>query len=351
MTASTMRAFRAIERKLPAQIVEAPIPVPGLGEVLIQVGGAGLCASDLKVLQGVDTYNISYPLTLGHENSGWIAQLGPGVTDWSVDQSVVVSCLGGCGSCAQCSAGFTQYCATPMTPGITYDGGLASYVVANVNQIVDLGGLPVAHAAPLADAGMTTYHAVELCDDVFGERESLLLIGLGGLGSLAVQIAKAKGWQRIIVSDVAGDKRDKALELGATDFLVSTSALAQDVGELVGKEGVTSVIDLVGADATLQSAIDVVRQGGRIVQVGTGTGSVSFGRGTIKPGVSLVQARGGNIKDLQAVVAMAQRRDLVTEIDPINLDGVADAYERMAAGKLTGRTVVVFDQASESIGT
>src|SRR5699024_5727746 len=101
---------------------------------------------------------------------------------------------------------------------------------------------------------------------------------------------------------------------------------------------------------TLQTAIDVVRPGGRVVQVGTGPGAVPFGRGLIKPGVSLIQSRGGNIRDLQAVVAMAQRGDLVTDIDPISLDGVADAYERMAAGTLTGRAVVVFDQTFESIG-
>lgn len=349
MNSALMPAFRVIDRNQPAQLVETPVPTPEPNQVLIQVGGAGLCASDLKVLQGVDTYNITYPLTLGHENAGWIAQVGQNVTGWHVGQPVVVSCLGGCDRCAQCTAGFTQYCATPLTPGITYDGGLASYVIANVSQIVALGDLPVAQAAPLADAGMTSYHAVELCHDIFGPRDTLLLIGMGGLGSLAVQIAQAKGWQRIIVCDVAAEKRAKALELGATDFVVSTSELAEDLRKLTGGDGISAVIDLVGIDATLQTAVDVVRPGGRVVQVGTGPGSIPFGRGTIKPGVSLVQSRGGNIGDLHAVVAMAERGELVTDIEPISLADVSSAYERMAAGKLTRRAVVVFGHPEESV--
>lgn len=350
MNHKTMPAFRLMARNEPAQIVETPIPVPGPNQVLIRVGGAGLCASDLKVLHGIDTYNVSCPLTLGHEIAGWIAEVGPGVTGWSLDQPVVLSCLGGCGGCAQCSAGFTQYCPTPITPGITYDGGLASYVVADDHQIVDLGDLSVAQATPLADAGMTTHHAVDLCDDVFGVRETLVLIGMGGLGSLAVQIAKAKGWQRIIVSDIAPDKREKAFQLGASDFLLSSPQLAKDVHDLVGLSGVTAVIDLVGIDTTLQAAVDMVSPGGRVVQVGTGVGSILFGRQTIKPGVSLVQARGGSIRDLQAVVDMTRRGDLVTEIDPIELSAVPEAYERMAAGELDARAVVVFEQVNESVG-
>src|SRR5690625_1962843 len=162
MQSRTMPAFRLLDRREAAQIVETPIPRPGPNQVLIRVGGAGLCASDLKVLEGVDSYNISVPLTLGHEVSGWIAEVGENVTGWTPEQAVVVACLGGCGKCSQCSGGIPQYCATPITPGITYDGGLAPYMIANADQLVDLGDLPVVQAAPLSDAGMTTYHAVSL---------------------------------------------------------------------------------------------------------------------------------------------------------------------------------------------
>jgi propanol-preferring alcohol dehydrogenase len=302
----------------------------------------------LKVLKGADSYNVEVPLTLGHEVSGWIAELGENVTGWETDQAVVVSCLGGCGICPQCAGGFTQYCATPVTPGITYDGGLAPYMVAKADQLVALGDLSVAEAAPLADAGMTTYHAVTLCEDVLGNKDSLVIIGFGGLGALAVQIAKANGWQHIIVADVMDHKRHSAMAFGASDFLLSTPQLADDVRALVGSNGTSAVIDLVGIDATLQAAADMVRPGGRIVQVGTGGGSVPFGRAHIKPGVSLVQSRGGNIQDLQAVVAMRARGELRTAIDPIALHEVTEAYQRLANGKLTKRAVVVFDHRNGS---
>lgn len=312
--------------------------------MLIRVGGAGLCASDLKVLHGDNRYGITPPLTLGHENAGWIETLGAGVVGWTRGESVVVSCLAGCGHCINCSTGDTGYCLAPAVPGITYDGGLAPFLVARPTQLVRLGELSVAEAAPLADAGVTAFHAVGLCSGAFGGPGALVAIGVGGLGSLAIQIAAAQGWANIIAVDAVAEKKDHALALGASDFLVAGPDLARQVEGLVGDAGVRAVIDLVGADQTLATALEMVRVGGRIVQVGTGHGSVPFGRDHIKPGVSLVQSRGGSMADLEAVVELARSGAVRVQIERVGLEDTGAAYASLEAGRLPARAVVTFDR-------
>jgi alcohol dehydrogenase, propanol-preferring len=341
-----MPAFRFLGSGTPdgsARVMDVPIPVPGPGEVLVRVGGAGLCASDLKVLHGDDRYDITPPLTLGHENAGWVESLGVGVTGWAKGEAVVVSCLGGCGSCVNCSTGDTSYCRSPAVPGITYDGGLAPFLLARPGQLVRLGDLPVAEAAPLADAGVTAYHAVDLCSGAFGGPGALVVLGVGGLGSLAIQIAAAQGWEAIIAVDAVAGKEARALGLGASDFLIAGPDLARGVAHLVDEAGVRAVIDLVGTDQTLHAALQMVRVGGRIVQVGTGHGSVRFGRDHVKPGVSMVQSRGGSMADLEAVVELARDGGVRLQIERFGLEEAGLAYDRLEAGQLEARAVVTFD--------
>ncbi|XKH52418.1 alcohol dehydrogenase catalytic domain-containing protein [Citricoccus nitrophenolicus] len=350
-----MLAFRYLGNGIPggdARVVEVPVPEPGPGEVLIRVGGAGLCASDLKVLRGEGSYGVTPPLTLGHENAGWVEALGAGVVGWEQGEPVVVSCLAGCGHCINCSTGDTNYCLAPAVPGITYDGGLAPFLLAWPAQLVRLGELPVAEAAPLADAGVTAFHAVGSCSGAFGGPGALVVLGVGGLGSLAIQIAVAQGWTTIIAVDAVDAKRDQALALGASDFLVAGPDTARQVADLMAGSaagpadvaGVRAVIDLVGTDQTLAAALEVVRLGGRIVQVGTGHGTVPFGRDHVKPGVSLVQSRGGSMADLEAVVRLARTGALQVEIERFSLEETAAAYADLEAGRLRARAVVIFDQ-------
>ena len=162
-----MKAYRLGRWKTRAEICEIPVPEPGPNEVLVKIGGAGACHSDLHIMEHYDATHPmlaqwSLPMTLGHENAGWVESLGPNVDGLDVGQAVAVSLVGGCGRCKNCADGWDNYCYNmgPM-PGLGRDGGLAEYMVASASSLVPLRSLEPWQAAPLTDAALTSYHAIK----------------------------------------------------------------------------------------------------------------------------------------------------------------------------------------------
>ena len=344
-----MRAYRYTGPHK-AELTECPVPEPGLGEVLIRVGASGACHSDLGVLAAPPNA-FPTPLTLGHEVAGYVDVLGPGVGRWDIGEPVVVHALLSCGRCRACALGMQNQCRVVGFDGLglTRDGGMADYVVVPETQLVRTGDLDITQAAPLADAGLTAYHAVALSRDALRPGAYCVVIGVGGLGHMAVQILAATSAVPIIAVDVDDSALELAAKLGATHTVKSGPDAVKHIREIVGPapEGADVVLDFVGVTATLDTARAVVAPGGRLALVGLGQGELTF-RPT--PGNHLnpiplettaVVPYWGNHQDLVEVVALSRAGHIKSETQVFPLADVADAYAKLERGELRGRAVMV----------
>src|SRR6476620_8016710 len=221
-----MKALRLNAWKSDPVLEDVPVPEPGPGEVLVQVGGAGACHSDLHLMHEFEAGILPWapPFTLGHENAGWVHTLGLGVSGFEVGEPVAVVGAWGCGSCERCLAGLETYCDRPdLAPvpggggGLGLDCGMAEYLlVPSARHLVRLpGGLDPVHAAPLTDAGLTPYHAVRRSREKLTPTATAVVVGVGGLGHLGVQVLRATTASRIIAVDPRAGARDLAKRFGA----------------------------------------------------------------------------------------------------------------------------------------
>ena len=247
-----MKAVRFLEVGRPAEIVDLPKPTPAPGEVLVRIAGAGVCHSDLHVLD--EGIGIAGPFTLGHENAGWIAALGEGVTGWKEGDPVAVYGPWGCGACHTCQTSAENYCERHATiptygGGLGSDGGMAEYmIVPSARLLVPLGRLDPVTTAPLSDAALTPYHAIKTALPLLTPDATVLVLGVGGLGHMAVQILRALTPARLIAGDIDDVKLSHARELGATHTINTREKTAtEEIRDLVGQRGVTVALDFVGA--------------------------------------------------------------------------------------------------------
>jgi propanol-preferring alcohol dehydrogenase len=345
-----MKAIRLTAWECPAQLVDVPTPEPGPGEVLVRVVGAGLCHSDLHLMHwpaGALPYEL--PFTLGHEIAGVVAGLGPGADGPEIGEPVLVYGPWGCGRCRPCSVGAEHLCEGERAgrgAGLGRDGGLAEYVVVPSPRLtVPLDGLDPVAAAPLADAGLTPYHAIVRARHVLTPGTSAVVIGVGGLGHVAVQLLKALSPARV----VAVDRRDEALELasrsGADLALPSDGLSAREVRTAAGGRGAAVVLDCVGTDGTLALAAGAVAPGGHVALLGLAGGTFPMRFGGVPLETSVIFSNWGTRAELGEVVALARDGAIAIETERVALAGVPAAYERLATGGGRGRLVAVPEAA------
>lgn len=348
-----MRAYRLVEWQRPPVLADVPISDPGPGEVLVRVGGASLCHSDVHLLdipQGALPFDV--PFTIGHENAGWVHTCGPGVTTLDPGDPVLVYGPWGCGSCRPCRYGSENFCENLRSigtfgGGLGRDGGVAEFLlVPSARHLVPLPSLAPADAAPLADAGLTPYSAVRRVLDHLRPGSSTLVIGVGGLGHLAIQILAALTATKIVAADVSDLKIDLARSVGA-DHAVRSDApdVAARVDEATQGRGVDAVFDFVGTDATMALAAAAVRPRGRVTVVGLGGGSLPF-RFVAEPwartfAASFATSYWGSIPELMELVDLAERGLVKAETERFTLDQAPAALEALQKGRLRGRAVVV----------
>ena len=282
-----MRALRLLEWKSEPVLEEVEEPKAGPGQVVVRIGGAGACHSDLHLMHdfGAGLLPWGPPFTIGHENAGWVHELGEGVTGLEVGQAVAVYGPWGCGTCARCRMGVEIYCENPAGApvpsgggGLGMDGGMAEFIlVPAARLVVPLPeGLDPVHAAPLTDAGLTPYHAVRRSWKKLTPDATAVVIGVGGLGHLAVQILKATTAARVVAVDTRPEALELAREYGA-DLTVEVGDEAVEViRRFTGERGADVVLDLVGADATLALGAAVARSLGDVTLVGIAGGSMPF---------------------------------------------------------------------------
>lgn len=349
-----MKAYRIVEWGKNAEFVDVPVPMPKSGEVLVRMHGAGLCRSDLDMTDaapGSQPYAAVLPagFTLGHENAGVVEILGEGVTDLKPGDAVVVHHMHSCGTCEFCHHGHEQSCRTfargaiGMTRGVGIDGGLAPFMIAPRHELVPLGTLDPVTVAPLTDAGVTSYRAVKSVLDRLVPGSNAVVIGLGGLGAYAVQFLKLLSPAVVFALDRTEQRLSDGRRYGADHCILSDAHAVETIMDLTGGRGADAIIDLVGTDATLALAAAVSRPHGRIVLVGLEGGTLQVGWGRMATTCEFAVSLGSTRADLREVCELAAQDKLIIDLEQFAFDDVGAAYEKLRAGQLTGRAVVVFE--------
>lgn len=346
-----MEALRITAWKTPPELVEIPDPDPGPGEVLVRVGGAGACHSDLHLLHDFDEGMLPWspPFTLGHENAGWVEGVGPGVTGVEVGEAVAVHGPWGCGRCHRCLQGMENYCERAgeivgAGGGLGLDGGMAPYLlVPSARHLVSIGDLDPVLAAPLTDAGLTPYHAVARSLHLLGPGSTAVVVGAGGLGHMAVQILSALTPATIVAVDTRTEALDLAKRVGAHVGVRPGPDAATEILEASRGRGADVVIDVVGADETLALGAQVTRSLGHLTLVGIAGGSLPFSFFATAYEVSLATTYWGSLPELVEVIELARSGAIRPQVTTFGLDEAATVYERLAAGEIEGRAVVVPD--------
>ncbi len=344
-----MKAYRLTSWQHDGEFAEVPQPDPGPGEVLLRIGAAGACHSDLHLMHDFTEGVLPWgpPFTLGHENAGWVEALGPGVRGLEVGEPVAVYGPWGCGRCHRCRTGAENYCvhqqALPYAGGgLGADGGMASHMlVPDARWLVGLGDLDPVEAAPLTDAGLTPYHAVKRSLPVLLPGSTALVIGVGGLGHMAVQILRALTAARIVAIDERPDALALATSLGADVTIPADEDAAAAVMDATGGVGVDVALDMVGSDTTLALAAAVTRSLGHLTIVGLGGGTLPLSFFGVAYEASVATTYWGTLPELVEVVELARAGRLRAEVHRFGLDEAPDAYRRMQEGALSGRAVIV----------
>jgi propanol-preferring alcohol dehydrogenase len=334
-----MRALQLTAWQREPEFRDVDVPRPGPGEVLVKVSSAGLCHSDLEIMDWpAGTMPWELPFTLGHETAGTVAALGPGASGVAEHDPVLVFALWGCESCRHCVTGAFNLCC--RRPAERY-GGLAEYVlVPSSRLLVPIDGLDPATAAPLSDAALTPYHALRP-NLPLRPGSSVVVIGAGGLGHIAVQLVRALTPARVIAVDLRETARELALGAGAHAALDANGLDAAGVREETGADGAALVLDFVGVDATLQLAASVVEIDGHVTIVGLGGGSFPTASSELPRQWSLSRISYGTLPELREVVDLARAGAIHIELERISLDDALDGYRRLRKSAVVGRAVAV----------
>jgi propanol-preferring alcohol dehydrogenase len=342
-----MQAYRLPGWGRPLELTELPVPVPHGNEVLVEVQAVGLCHSDLFVMtfdEGVLPYDL--PMTLGHEVAGRVAAVGDDVDGSLVGETGVVHGVWSCGECHNCRRGRDNHCvalAGRVGCGLGHDGGLAQYVLLpDARHFVPGYDVPPSTLAPLADAGLTAYHAIDLHLDAMGGDCAVLVIGIGGLGHLAVQILRATTSAIVVAVDPRPEACALAERLGAHHTAMAVDDALARLSSATGLTGADVVLDFVGSDETMRLGGEALVPGGRLVVVGGARGTMTVGKGLAMPlGWQVSAPFWGSREDLVAVVDLARKGLLDPVIEEVPFSQVPEAYRRLHDGEVTGRIVIV----------
>jgi propanol-preferring alcohol dehydrogenase len=327
----------------PLQIEETPTPTPGAGEVLIKVAACGVCHSDLHLAMGEwDMLKpiTKLPLTLGHEVTGTIAGIGEGVSDFVIGDRVGVPWLHWtCSECEFCLAGRETLCSKQQVTGCTVDGGFAEYLKARASHTAKLPeNLSFEEAAPLLCAGVTVHRAMKKSELQAGQK--IAIFGVGGLGHLAIQLAKARGAE-VIAVDVADDKLDLARECGAD--IVINAATGQAFREIKKATGGGAHVVMVtsGSRAAYEAALRSIRKAGALAIVGMAPEPVPLSTVAVVSGeFRIVGSAVGTREDLREVLQLASEGKVKCRIEIRTLEEAQNVLTEMNDGRLVGRVVL-----------
>ncbi len=318
--------------------------VTGPHDVIVRIGGAGVCRTDLHVIESVwkETLQPRLPYTLGHENAGWVEEIGSAVTTVRPGDAVILHPLVTCGVCAGCRRGEDMYCANSSFPGLNADGGFAEYIRTNERAVIRLAEhLEPREVAPFADAGITAYRAVKKAASQLTAGTRCVVIGAGGLGHIGIQCLKALCPAEVVVVDTSDEALKLAEELGADHTVDATDDPVAQVRDLSGGTGVEAVIDFVGEHGTTEQGPAMLTQGGTYYVVGYGGRVDLAALQIIFNEINVVGNLVGNYTELCELMALAAAGKVRLHTQYYSLDQVNEALDDLSRGRVRGRAVLV----------
>lgn len=339
MLPKTMKAAVVREFGKPLQIEEMQVKSPGKNQVLVKVIASGVCHTDLHATDGDWPVKPKLPLIPGHEGVGYVVALGPDVTGVKEGDIVGVPWLySACGCCEYCITGWETLCDTQQNGGYSVDGSYAEYVIADARYVAHLpSNTNMIEMAPILCAGVTVYKGLKETETKAGEW--VAISGIGGLGHLAVQYAKAMG-MHVAAIDISKDKLDLAKKLGAD---ITVNALEEDPGVYLKKEtgGMHGVLVTAVSPIAFKQGISVLRKKGTIALNGLPPGS--FDLPIFETVLNRYTVRGsivGTRKDLQESVQFALEGKVKATVHTTALEDINSVFDDMKAGKIEGRVVM-----------
>ena len=333
----TMRAVQVSKPGGEFELVAREVPRPGPGEALVRVHACGVCHSDLFAKEG-GYPGVSHPLVPGHEIAGEIAALGDGVKGWEIGQHVGVGWFGGnCGYCEWCRRGSLIDCENMEIPGVTVDGGYADYVVVRATGLASMPDeLSAEEAAPLLCAGITTFNALRRSSARGGDRVAVL--GVGGLGHLAVQFAVKLGFETIAVARGA-EKEPLARKLGAHHYIDSTAG--DPAQALLALGGADLILSTVTSSDAMAALFGGLRPNGTLLVVGASMEPIAVPAAMLIGGSKTITGHAsGTARDSEDTLNFSVLSGVRPMIETMPLESAAQAYEKMMSGDARFRMVL-----------
>ena len=334
MKAAVVRAFDQ-----PLAIEEVPVPRPAAGDVLVKIEACGVCHTDLHAAEGDWPVKPNPPFIPGHEGVGFVAAVGAGVTHVKEGDRVGIPWLySACGHCEHCLGGWETLCESQQNAGYSVNGSFAEYAVGNADYVGHLpANIGFVEIAPVLCAGVTVYKGLKMTDTQPGDW--VVISGIGGLGHMAVQYAKAMGLN-VAAVDVDDAKLALAQRLGAT---VTVNARTTDPAVFLKKEiggGHGALVTAVSPQA-FEQALGVVRRGGTVSLVGLPPGQFPLDIfGMVLNGITVRGSIVGTRLDLAEALAFAEQAKVAATVASDRLDNINDIFKRMHAGQIEGRIVL-----------
>jgi NAD+-dependent secondary alcohol dehydrogenase Adh1 len=338
-----MKAVRLHAFGEPPVVEDIPVPiVAGPLDVVVRVGGAGLCRTDLHVLDGVFAdLCLPPPFVMGHETAGWVHEVGSGVEAFAVGDLVIVHPYQTCGACLPCRRGDDNRCERFRFSGAMFDGGFAEFIATTARSLVKVASGEPTDLAGLADGGLAAYRAVKGALPWLVPGTTAAMIGAGGLGHIAIQLVRAMSSARVIAVDRSPAALELAADVGADVTVAADGDQVRAVREATESRGADVVFDFVGDGGTPADALAMIARGGRYVVVGYGgrleTPTYDLVGGEITIAGSLV----GSHADLVELVALSDSGRVTVATQRYALGAVVDAMADLRAGRIRGRAVLV----------
>jgi NAD+-dependent secondary alcohol dehydrogenase Adh1 len=325
-------------------VEEVPQPsVQGPLDVVVKVGGAGVCRTDLHIIEGqwAAAMAPTLPYTLGHENAGWVHEIGSAVSNVAVGDTVILHPTPTCGLCHACRAGQDMHCSDSSFPGLSHDGGMAEYLLTSARACVKLDpATRPQDVAALADAGITAYHAVRKALPLLYPGTSAVVLGAGGLGHIGIQCLAALTAARIVVVDRNPDALKLAEQIGAHDTVAADGGHVEAVQELTGG-GADVVFDFVAEQGAEQDGFAMTRRTGSYYVIGYG-GTLNVATlDIIATERNIIGNIVGTYNELAELMALAQSGRVTLHTRTYPLDAAAEAFQDLDAGRVRGRAILV----------
>ncbi|WP_019808330.1 NAD(P)-dependent alcohol dehydrogenase [Saccharomonospora halophila] len=329
------------------QPVLEDVPMPratGPFDVVVRIGGAGVCRTDLHIIeqQWEDKSGVTLPYTIGHENAGWVHEVGPAVTNVEVGDTVILHPTPTCGLCRACRAGDDMHCADNAFPGIDSDGGMAEYLLTSARACIKLDpATRPEDVAALADAGITAYHAVRKAVPSLYPGTTCVVNGAGGLGHIGIQTLRALSATTIVVVDRNEEALGLAVGLGADHTVLADGKQVEAVLDLTGGAGAEVVLDFVAEQGAQQDAFAMTRRGGSHYVIGYGSNLDIPTIDIISTERNVIGNLVGTYNDLAELMVLAQAGKVTLHTRKYPLDAALDALADLDAGRVRGRAILV----------